>query len=255
LGFCSLREPSGVAEGVEEERAAPIGVAPRGDLLGEVGDPALDAAAEVEADELAHGHDEPHRADPALAVEVGVAAQVLLARAEPAEQHDQRGAPGSTAASERRGGGVARGRVPLDERVGVGRQEVEWHGARRRGAGGGGERGGGGAGEAGPAAKWRGMARREGERGGHRGPDLDAPERDALVRSGGREGRGEVAGGGRSHGRMPEADWVEPKRRRRSGEGDEELKRDEARHPAPGGLYDGDGKGWVTDAWAHSTQA
>lgn len=200
MGFYSLREPSGVAEGVEEERAAPVSVAPCGDLFGEVGDPALDAAAEVEPDELAHGHDEPHRADPALAVEVGVAAQVLLARAEPPEQHDQRGAPrGAAAAGERRGGRVARGRVPLDEGVGVGRQEVEWHGDRRRAAGGYGERDRGGAGEAGPAAEWRRVARREGERGGHR--DRYAPQRGVPVpRGGGRDGRGEDAGGGRRHG-------------------------------------------------------
>lgn len=204
----SLREPSGVAEGVEEERAAPVGVAPGSDLLGEVGDPTLDAAAEVEADELAHGHDEPHRADPSVAVEVGVAAQVLLARAEPPEQHDQRRAPsGAAAAGERRGRGVARGRVPLNEGLGVGNQEVEWHGARRRAAGGDGERGRGVAGEAGPAAEWRGVARREGERRGHR--DRDAPERGAPVPRGGRDGCGQDSGGGRRHGGCRRRKWSE----------------------------------------------
>ena len=199
MGVDFLREPSGVAEGVEEERAAAVGVAPCSDLLGEIGDPELDAAPEVKADELAHGHDEPHCADPSLAVEVGVAAQVLLARAEPPEQHDQRGAPrGAAGGGERRVRGVARGWVPLDEGVGVGRQEIEWHGGRRRAARGDGERGRGGAGEARPAAEWRRVARREGERGGHRGPDLDAPQRDAPVP--GRDGRGEQARGGWRHG-------------------------------------------------------
>ena len=58
---------------------------------GEVGDPALDAAAEVEPHELADGDDEPHGPDPAVPVQVGVPPQVLLARAEPPQQHHERG--------------------------------------------------------------------------------------------------------------------------------------------------------------------
>jgi hypothetical protein len=145
-----LRKPAGVAEGVEQERASAVGVAPSGDLGGEVSDPALDAAAQVEPEEVAHGHDEPDRADPALAVDVGVAAQVLLARAKPAEQHHQRGAVRGPAA-ERRCGRVGRGRVPLDEGGGVGRDDVERRGVRREGAGGGKREGG--AGEVGAAAE------------------------------------------------------------------------------------------------------
>ena len=85
-----LREPTGVAEGVEEERASAVGVAPGGDHGGEVGDHALGAAAEVEPQELAEWHDEPHRPDPAIPVQVRVPPQVPLPRAQPPQQHHQR---------------------------------------------------------------------------------------------------------------------------------------------------------------------
>lgn len=88
-----------------------VGVAPGGDLGGEVGDPALDAVAEVEPRSSARApRTAPTR--PAVAVEVGVPPQVLLPRAEPPEEHDQREVPGRLAAggagAERRGG-VGRG--------------------------------------------------------------------------------------------------------------------------------------------------
>ena len=137
------------------------GGAPGGELGGEVGDPALDAAAEVEPEELPHGHHEPHRPDPAVAVEVGVPPQVLLPRAEPPEEHDQREVPGRLAAggagAERRGG-VGRGRVPLYEGIGVGREEVEGGGGAVRGARGEGD-GGGGEGDASAAAEGRAVVR------------------------------------------------------------------------------------------------